>query len=499
MRICILCYRYEDPDAPLARESLPYDPTVYLGGHTAEMVYLTKRTAVRQLVGLAREGYNVFLNLCDGSWDGEAPGIEVVQALERLDVPFTGAVSTFYEPSREAMKRVCHAWGVKAPASVPIRRPGDVERAAETLRFPLIVKHPNSYSSIGITRASRVETPEALREQVEQMASAYGGALVEEFVEGDEYTVLVAEDPDDPEQPTAYVPIGYVFPEGETFKHYDLKWVDYHGLHARPCTDPDLAERLKEAARRLFVGLGGTGYGRCDLRVDAAGEVWMLEINPNCAIFYPPSDPGSADLILQHDPAGHRGFVEQILAAALARHRRNRRPWEVRADREGSYGTFAVEPVAAGEVVQRYEEQPHVLVTRSHVERHWDERRKGWFARYAWPLTDEVWVMWSDDPEDWRPVNHACDPNAWLDGLDLVARRPIAAGEEITVDYATFYNEAMPDFACACGASSCRETVRGTDHLGPFAVPYGEHVSDYVRARRSEGVVVGEAGGGRAG
>ncbi len=486
MRVCILCYVYEDPDAPLAGDDLPYDPTVYLDGHEAEMVYLTKAKAVPQLIALAQQGYDVFLNLCDGSWDGSTPGIEVVQALERLSVPFTGATSGFYEPTREAMKRVCHAWGVKTPASVRVRTEAELERAAKTLRFPLIVKHPNSYSSIGLTRASRVEDAGALGEQVRRMQERFGGgaALVEEFVEGREFTVLVAEDPDEPERPTAYVPIEYRFPEGETFKHYALKWVDYHGLHAQPCADPALAERLKEASRRLFVGLGGTGYGRCDLRIDAEGEVWMLEINPNCAVFYPPSDPGSADLILQHDPAGHRGFVAQIIEAALARHRRQRPRWEVRADRDGSYGTFAVEPIGEGDVVQRYEEQPHVLVTRSHVERHWDERRKDWFARYAWPLSDEVWVMWSADPEAWWPLNHACDPTAWLDGLDLVARRPLAAGEEITVDYATFYGEAMPAFACRCGADTCRGTVRGTDHLGPCVVPYGAHVSDYVRARR---------------
>ena len=79
--------------------------------------------------------------------------------------------------------------------------------------------------------------------------------------------------------------------------------------------------------------------------------------------------------------------------------------------------------------------------------------------------------MWSDDPEDWRPINHSCDPTAWLDGLDVVARRPIAAGEEVTLDYATFYGEAMPNFACTCGAADCRGTVRGADHLEYTGAP----------------------------
>jgi hypothetical protein len=256
-------------------------------------------------------------------------------------------------------------------------------------------------------------------------------------------------------------------------------------MQAKPVDDAALAERLREAARRLFVGLSGTGYGRCDLRMDATGELYMLEINPNCAIFYPSTDPGSADYILQNDPAKHRGFVEQIITAALARHQRQHRAWEVRANREGDFGTFAIEPIAEGTVIQHDEEQPHVLVSRSRVEKAWDARRKDWFARYAWPLTDGVWVMWGDDPEDWRPINHSCDPNAWIDGLDLVARRPIADGEEITVDYATFYNEAMPAFACDCGAAACRGVVRGTDYQTSVVECYGPHVSDYIRRHRN--------------
>jgi D-alanine-D-alanine ligase len=95
-------------------------------------------------------------------------------------------------------------------------------------------------------------------------------------------------------------------------------------------------------------------------------------------------------------------------------------------------------------------------------------------------------VSWSPDPEHWKPINHSCDPNAWLRGLDLVARRKISAGEEITVDYATFYNERMEDFVCHCGASGCRKIIRGADYREPFVAAYGEHVSDYIRTKRLE-------------
>ncbi len=485
MKICILSYIYEDEHgSALAQDDLPYEPSFYLDGHDVETVHLAKTTATSRVVSLAGKGYDVFLNLCDGTWDGHQPGIEVVLALERMGLPFTGATSTFYEPSREAMKRVCNAWDVLTPRGLEIRCTPDIDVAERTLKFPLIVKHPNSYSSIGLTPDSRVETSAALRAQVKHMTETYGGALVEEFIEGREFTVLVTENPDEPNGPITYTPIEFQFPEGETFKHYDLKWVDHQGMRASPVMDPALDEELREASRRLFVGLGGTGYGRCDLRLDNDGRLYMLEINPNCAVFYPPEDPGSADFILLNDPAGHIGFVDQIIRAALARREHDHQSWMIRATEKGDYATWASTVIAEGECIQRYEEHSHILVTRKHVEHLWDERMSDWFARYAWPLTDDIWVMWSDKPDEWRPINHSCDPNAWLEGLDLVARRTIEVGEEITMDYATLYNERMPEFTCTCGASNCRGIIRGSDFLSPFVAQYGSHVSDYVRAKR---------------
>ncbi|HEX9710156.1 MAG TPA: SET domain-containing protein-lysine N-methyltransferase, partial [Candidatus Thermoplasmatota archaeon] len=281
-------------------------------------------------------------------------------------------------------------------------------------------------------------------------------------------------------------PIEYRFPEGETFKHYHLKWNDFAGLQAKHVRDPELEERLREASARFFRGLSGTGYGRCDLRVDADGRAFMLEINPNCGLYYPLDAPASADLILQQDPAGYEGFTRRVVDAALRRHARHARSWEVRSSAAGDYGMFANRRIRPGERIVAFEERAHHLVTSSHVEARWGEPNRGWFEAYAWPLTDEVWVVWSDDPEEWKPVNHSCEPTAWLDGLDVVARLPLAPGEEITLDYATYYNERMPSFSCRCGAAVCREIVRGTDYLEDFVARYGRHVSDYVRTRRHQ-------------
>lgn len=56
--------------------------------------------------------------------------------------------------------------------------------------------------------------------------------------------------------------------------------------------------------------------------------------------------------------------------------------------------------------------------------------------------------------------NHSCDPNV----LHFIAWRDIAAGEELTTDYA--YCEASPHLCldpCLCGSSICRGRVTGND------------------------------------
>lgn len=70
------------------------------------------------------------------------------------------------------------------------------------------------------------------------------------------------------------------------------------------------------------------------------------------------------------------------------------------------------------------------------------------------------------DPADF--VNHSCDPNAGLRGqVVLVARRPIAAGEEVCYDYAMSEVTAYDEFECRCGSELCRGRVTAEDWKDP--------------------------------
>lgn len=61
-------------------------------------------------------------------------------------------------------------------------------------------------------------------------------------------------------------------------------------------------------------------------------------------------------------------------------------------------------------------------------------------------------------------LNHSCDPNVGLGGeIIFVAMRDIAAGEELTFDYAMTDDEPDIEMRCACGSADCRRLVTGRD------------------------------------
>jgi D-alanine-D-alanine ligase len=321
MRICLLTNQ-DLLAEPFPPGDWPCDPRPFHPDAHWEVEFLRAETSVAQVERRIGQGFDLYFNLCDGAADQKSPGIEVVRTLEAHGVAFTGATSEFYEPSREAMKRACRAEDIATPAYVLARCDADVERAAEQLRFPLFVKHYSSYSSVDLSRLSRVASPAGLRRQAKKIMRRHGAALIEEFIAGTECTVLVAENPDDPARPKTYPPLQYRFPAGESFKHSAMKWVDHRKMSVSPIGDPLLDARLRDVSARFFVALKGASFGRCDIRVDASGAPFMLEINPNCGVYYLPADYGSADLCLAHDPEGHAGFTRQLIRAALRRHQR---------------------------------------------------------------------------------------------------------------------------------------------------------------------------------
>src|SRR5512133_391090 len=107
MRICVLTD--EEPQ--------DFNPAPYLQGFDWEMVTMTDpvKDVLRALA--ARNEFDVYLNICEGYEQEEDSdwtylGIDVVRALEELNLPFTGADSRFFDPTREEMQTAADEHGV---------------------------------------------------------------------------------------------------------------------------------------------------------------------------------------------------------------------------------------------------------------------------------------------------------------------------------------------------------------------------------------------------
>lgn len=310
MQICVLS------DSDLKE----FDPTQYLRAYTWEMV-IPQKPVIDCVRTLARENhFDVYFNLCDGADNPQEDydGIDIVCALEHLHLPFTGANSCFYDPSREAMQLIAEANGISFARGVNIRDLDELNDL-QSLRYPLMVKHPNSFASTAMTRNSRVESPSKLREQVRRICNRFGSARVEEFIEGTEFTVLVADNPDDLDDPFVYPPAELILPAGEHFLHARVKWKEW--VYLKPVSDRTLSLKLMEMTRGMYIVMNGVGYARCDIRMGRDGQLYMIEINPNSGILFKPEDLGPADVMMEYDAKGHAGFLDRIFRAALVRNK----------------------------------------------------------------------------------------------------------------------------------------------------------------------------------
>jgi D-alanine--D-alanine ligase len=460
MRVCVLQPDYSTTAVDYQYYDPPRDLSALLPGAQVDHVSLNKLTTYKQLKALQHAGYDVFVNLCEGYLEWEVPSIDVIYTLELLGMPFTGPTTLLYDPTKELMKYVAYCEGVATPAYVLIESGIDAAAACSQLKYPLFIKPAKAGDSLGIDQHSLVHDKEELTEKVNSLLQEYPQLLVEEYIAGREFTILIAANADG-KTATTFKPVEFIFPEGFTFKTYALKTSELHPEANIPCNDPSLEHQLREAAERIFKGFNGAGYARLDFRMDAGGKLYFLEINFTCSVFYSDGYEGSADYILKYDGIGQAGFLRHIIAEGIARHQHIQKKYIIRGNAISGYGIYATRPIKAGETIFYGEERSQRLVTRRYVENTWTVNEKEIFRRYAYPVSNEVFLLWDNDPSAWAPQNHSCQPNTAYDGLNVIALKPITPGQELTLDYASFLDDRMEPFECRCGAPDCQGRITG--------------------------------------
>jgi hypothetical protein len=463
MRVCVLEPDYTTTDVDYKNYDPPRDLSLLLPNDIVDTVFLNKLTTYKQLKELQKKNYDIFVNLCEGYLEWEVPSIDVIYSMELLNLPFTGPTSLLYDPPKELMKYVAYTEGINTPTYALVNTMAELEKECAHLKYPLFVKPHKAGDSLGIDEKSLVKNIAELKEKAATIIDEYGPLLIEEYIAGREFTVMLAAN-EDGKTVTVFKPVEYIFPEENKFKTYALKTSELHPNANIPCNDAVLEKKLKDAATQIFRSFSGVGYARLDFRVNDNNDIFFLEINFTCSVFYKDGYEGSADYILKHDGFGQQNFLKHIIAEGVARHRRKLKNYEMKGNSTAGYGIFATQNILPGEIIFRGEGMAQRIITQRYVQQNWDIKEKEIFAKYAYPLSNEVYLLWDDNPGGWAPQNHSCNANTGYSGLNVVALRAISKGQELTLDYASFLDEKMEPFNCRCGAPNCRGLITGVTH-----------------------------------
>jgi D-alanine-D-alanine ligase len=347
-----------DPIVVLVPESASIDPSLayytdYSQSHeelarafaalrrTWRWVPVTRDGAADTIAELARDAVAagaslpLVVNLCDGDESNDVPGVAVIEALEAGGFSYTGADADFYRltTSKLPMKAAFDAHGVP---TAPWRAFTDADDCAALLAqvgTPAIVKPAVSAGSMGVTTASVVHNADALRAQAATLRDGYlgwnllsDGILVERFVSGREFTMLIVGDAGAPADARCYAPVERVFnallPPTEQFLSYDRLWEVYE----REAPMPDggylweyapvrgpLAEQIRAVSWAAYEAVGGHGYGRVDVRQCAeSGALYVLEVNAQCALSED-EDYTSVGAILKAEGMSFADLIADIL------------------------------------------------------------------------------------------------------------------------------------------------------------------------------------------
>lgn len=200
-----------------------------------------------------------------GGEDGSLQG-----ALDLLDIPYTGSgvLASALAMDKWRCKLVWAAAGLPVPEYEIVTPMSNFAEIEARLGLPLFVKPANEGSSIGI---SKVKEAGGLRAAFE-LATQYDACVIaERFLAGGEYTVGILGN--------RALPVIRIVPHTE-FYDFEAKYLRNDTEYRIPGGLGEAREaEMRAMALRAFAVLGGRGWGRVDVMLDAEGRAWCLEAN----------------------------------------------------------------------------------------------------------------------------------------------------------------------------------------------------------------------------
>ena len=316
-----------NPDATSVRESAKAIVSALIeSGYTVDLLGVHGVEVYSVLGKLSEHKPDLLFNLCE-SMDGD-PRNEPTFAglLDLFGIPYTGAglLSLATCLYKHRTKDVLIANHVPTPPYRMLRDEIDLGDATlDRLDYPWFVKLAHEDASLGITEANVVVDGAALRTRTRELMRDHKQAVIaERYVEGREVNVTLMGYGDHVEVlPLHEIDFSAMPPDRPRIVSYAAKWdekhVDYVGTKPVPlkAIDPALVVEIERVSKAAWRAVELRDYGRVDLRVDAKGVPWVIDVNPN------PDISPDAGCTRAAAAAGlsHAQMVDKIARTALNR------------------------------------------------------------------------------------------------------------------------------------------------------------------------------------
>lgn len=277
---------------------------------------------------LKNSDVDLVFNVCERINNSSLLEPHVASILDTLQIPYTGSnpftLGLCIDKIR--VKKLLSYHKIPTPEWDYVYSMDDDIR--DDLQYPLIVKPANTDNSIGITNDSVVRNKEELNRQLEVVLKQIGRpALIEEYIDGDEYDVpIIGSEEDD----LRILPLArslfdnlpsdlwHIYP-------FEAKYTDggeYNKIVVqRPPKNigKKLEQLLGEIALDTYNILDCHDYGRIEIRVDKNNNPYVLELNPNPSLDAEGTFSASAEVI----GMDYGDFLEEIIRLAIKRYKDN--------------------------------------------------------------------------------------------------------------------------------------------------------------------------------
>lgn len=334
LHIGIVCNIYEEENVDNVEQDLMsvgknIEKTLLKRGY--KVSFFDFNNVSKAFADLKASDVDIVFNVCERINNSSLLEPHAAAILDVLQIPYTGSnpftLSLCIDKIR--VKKLLAYHNIPTPNwDYAYSMDDDID---DELKYPLIVKPGNTDNSIGITNESVVSNKRELKKQLERVIVGMGRpALVEEYIEGDEYDVsIIGSDEIDLRVLPLSRSIFDKIPKGYWHIYsYDAKWKEKSVYNKIVVQRPpkNINKRLESLITEISLDtyniLDCHDYGRVEVRVDKNNNPYVLELNPNPSINIGDCVPACAELI----GMDYGQFIEEIIKMAIRRYK-NKPPY----------------------------------------------------------------------------------------------------------------------------------------------------------------------------